>query len=59
MVQEDGLVLVHFQIQPAEYAKIGIILMLAKQLEEMEGKINDVKNFCILAFIPLYQLYLS
>lgn len=38
-----------FQIQPAEYAKIGIILMLGKQLEEMDGKINDVKNFFILA----------
>ena len=39
-----------FQIQPAEFAKIGIILMLAKKLEEMEGKINNVKNFFILAF---------
>lgn len=39
-----------FQIQPAEYAKIGIILMLGKKLEEMDGKINDVKNFFILAF---------
>lgn len=34
-----------FQIQPAEFAKLGIILMLAKNLDEMEGKINDVKNF--------------
>jgi rod shape determining protein RodA len=39
-----------FQLQPAEVAKIGIILMLGKCLEEMEGKINDVKNFFILAF---------
>lgn len=39
-----------FQIQPAEFAKIGIILMLGKRLQEMDGKINDVKNFFILAF---------
>jgi len=38
------------QIQPAEFAKIGIILMLGKKLEEMDGKINDVKNFFILVF---------
>lgn len=39
-----------FQLQPAEVAKIGIILMIGKCLQEMEGKINDVKNFFILAF---------
>lgn len=38
------------QLQPAEIAKVGIILMLAKRLDEMEGKINDVKNFFILVF---------
>ena len=38
------------QIQPAEFAKIGIILMLGKRLQEMDGKINDVKNFFILVF---------
>ncbi|MGL5150265.1 MAG: rod shape-determining protein RodA [Clostridium sp.] len=32
-------------IQPAELAKIGIILMLAKKLEEMDGEINTLKNF--------------
>ncbi|WP_294372248.1 rod shape-determining protein RodA [uncultured Clostridium sp.] len=37
-------------LQASEFAKIGIILMLAKKLEEMEGKINDVKNFFILVF---------
>ena len=37
-------------IQPAEFAKLGIILMLAKNLDDMEGKINDVKNFFILGF---------
>ena len=32
-------------LQPAELAKIGIILMIAKKLDDMDGKINDVKNF--------------
>lgn len=32
-------------LQASEIAKIAIILMLAKLLDEMEGKINDVKNF--------------
>jgi len=37
-------------LQPAEFAKLGIILMFAKKLEDMEGKVNEVKNFFILAF---------
>ena len=37
-------------IQPSEFAKFAIILMLAKKLDAMDGKINDVKNFFILAF---------
>lgn len=37
-------------IQPSEFAKLAIILMLAKKLDDMDGKINDVKNFFILAF---------
>lgn len=32
-------------LQSSELAKIGIILMLAKKLDDMDGKINDVKNF--------------
>ncbi|MBW6408826.1 rod shape-determining protein RodA [Clostridium weizhouense] len=38
-----------FQLQPAELAKLGIILMLAKKLDEMDGDINNVKNFFTLA----------
>ena len=37
-------------LQPAELAKLGIIIMLAKKLEEMDGHINDVKNFFTLVF---------
>ncbi|MBY6916888.1 rod shape-determining protein RodA [Clostridium botulinum] len=45
-----------FQLQPAELAKLGIILMLAKKLDEMDGEINDIKNFftlVIYALIPV------
>lgn len=45
-----------FQLQPAELAKLGIILMLAKKLDEMDGDINNVKNFFTLvlyAAIPV------
>ena len=45
-----------FSIQAAEFAKLGIIIMLAKKLEDMGGKINEFKNFiqlCIYAAIPM------
>ncbi|WP_411956025.1 rod shape-determining protein RodA [Clostridium sp. FP1] len=37
-------------IQPSEFAKIGMIIILAKKLDDMEGKINDPKNLFILIF---------
>ncbi|MDQ0148703.1 rod shape determining protein RodA [Eubacterium multiforme] len=37
-------------LQPAEIAKIGMILMLAKKLEEMDLEINNLKNFFTLVF---------
>lgn len=37
-------------LQPAEVAKIGMILMLAKKLEEMDLEINNIKNFFTLGF---------
>nr|WP_202117401.1 rod shape-determining protein RodA [Clostridium chromiireducens] len=40
-------------MQPSEFAKLGIIFMIAKTLEEMDGKINEVKNFFILAFYAI------
>lgn len=39
-----------FNIQPAEIAKFGIILMLAKLIDEMDGEVNNFKNFMKLAF---------
>lgn len=38
------------KLQPSEFAKLVIILMLARKLDEMDGRINDIKNFFILAF---------
>ncbi|MBV4429186.1 rod shape-determining protein RodA [Clostridium tyrobutyricum] len=42
--------------QPSEIAKIGIIVMLAKQLDDMDGNINNFRNFLkltIYALIPM------
>ncbi len=45
-------------IQPSEFAKIGMIIMLAKKLEDMEGNINNIKNFFILCFYALLPMAL-
>ena len=37
------------QIQPAELAKFSLILMLSKQIQDMDGRINYIRNLCILA----------
>ncbi|WP_139905170.1 rod shape-determining protein RodA [Clostridium thermarum] len=37
-------------IQPSEFAKLGMIIILAKKLDDMEGNINNIKNFFILTF---------
>ena len=39
--------------QPAELAKIGTIMIMGKKLDDMEGEINNFKNFCILAFYAI------
>jgi rod shape determining protein RodA len=43
-------------IQPSEFAKIAMIIMLAKQLEDMEGNINNIKNFFILCFYAILPM---
>lgn len=45
-------------IQPSEFAKLAIIIMLAKKLEDMEGNINNVKNFFILCFYAILPMTL-
>lgn len=39
--------------QPAELAKIGTIMMMGKKLEDMDGEINNLKNFLVLAFYAI------
>lgn len=49
-------------IQPAEFAKIGMIIMLAKLLEDMGGEINNFRNFmklCIYAAIPMVLIVIQ
>ncbi|WP_102400110.1 rod shape-determining protein RodA [Haloimpatiens massiliensis] len=45
-------------IQPSEFAKLGLILMLAKKIDDMEGKINEPKNFFTLVFYALIPMVL-
>jgi rod shape determining protein RodA len=41
------------QFQPSEFVKIALIIMIAKKLDDMEGNINSVKNFLILAIYAI------
>ncbi|MBZ9688238.1 rod shape-determining protein RodA [Clostridium estertheticum] len=45
-------------IQPSEFAKIGMIIMLAKKLDDMEGKINNPKNLFTLIFYAAVPMLL-
>ncbi len=45
-------------IQPSEFAKIGMTIMLAKKLDEMEGRINDPKNLLELIFYAAVPMLL-
>lgn len=45
-------------IQASEFAKLGMIVMLAKKLDDMEGNINNVKNFFILMLYVLIPMAL-
>ncbi|MBU3098433.1 MULTISPECIES: rod shape-determining protein RodA [Clostridium] len=45
-------------IQPSEFAKIGMTIMIAKKLDEMEGKINDPKNLLELIFYAAVPMLL-
>lgn len=47
-----------FSIQPSEFAKIGMIIMLAKKLDDMEGKINEPKNLLTLIFYAAVPMLL-
>lgn len=48
--------------QPSEFAKLGMIIMLAKKLDDMEGNINNLKNFFTLvmyAAIPMILIVIQ
>lgn len=45
-------------MQPSEFAKLGMIIMIAKQLDVMEGRINDIKNFLKLAVYAIIPMLL-
>jgi rod shape determining protein RodA len=45
-------------IQPSEFAKIGMIIMLAKKLNDMEGRINEPKNLFQLIFYAAVPMVL-
>ncbi|QAA31509.1 rod shape-determining protein RodA [Clostridium manihotivorum] len=47
-----------FSIQASELAKVAIIFMLAKKLDEMDLKVNNLKNFFILAAYTLLPVAL-
>ena len=49
-------------IQPGEFAKIAMILMLAKVIQDMEGNINNVKNLAkvlMYAAIPMILIVIQ
>lgn len=39
--------------QPAELAKIATIMMLGRQLDDMDGTMNELKNFMVMAFYAI------
>ena len=48
--------------QPSELAKVGLILMIAKKVDQMEGNINNLKNLSILALyagIPMILIVIQ
>lgn len=47
-----------FAIEPGEFVRIGLILMLSKKIEDMDGEINNFKNLSVLAFYALIPIIL-
>lgn len=45
-------------VQPAEFAKLSLAMMLAKKIDDMDGEINDIKNFFILVAYTLIPMVL-
>lgn len=47
-----------FSLQPSEFAKLGMIIMVAKKLNDMDGNINNLKNFFTLLFYAALPMIL-
>lgn len=47
-----------FSLQPSEFAKLAMIIMLSKKLSDMNLEINNLKNFCTLAGYALLPMLL-
>ncbi|KEH90371.1 rod shape-determining protein RodA [Clostridium novyi] len=45
-------------IQPSEFAKLGMVIMLAKLWDDIDGKINEPKNFFKVAFYAILPMTL-
>lgn len=45
-------------IQPSEFAKMALIIMLAKKINDMDGEINNLKNFLVVCFYALIPMAL-
>lgn len=59
---DSWMTLGFISIQPSEFAKIGMILMVSKKLQDLEGNINNLKNFFILMFyiaIPILLIVIQ
>lgn len=49
-------------IQPSEFAKLGMIIMLAKQIQDMDGDVNNIKSVVklgIYAAIPMFLIVIA
>lgn len=49
-------------IEPGEFVKIGLVLMLAKKIDDMEGDIHNTKNFltlCLYAGLPMILILIQ
>lgn len=44
------------QIEPGEFAKLALVLILAKKLSQMDGKINSFKNLSILIIYSIIPM---
>lgn len=45
-------------IQPSEFAKVALIILIAKKLDVMKGDINNIKNFLTLVFYAAIPMIL-